>query len=161
MIDEKALSDLKQKFEAASEPPWAYELTGDKDNSWGIGILVDEHANPIAGEAVEPFNEETGEYGERPIVVDAICSSEDNIPNAILITSLVNSFPELERAARLGIKAQAFLELYGTLLGDLIEDKFEGTPIGASELPSVAILGREYEELLAASIAINEEGRPS
>ncbi len=116
MITKQELEALKAKHEHASEVPWAYELTGDKCNSWGIGILVDANEQPIAGEAVEPFEEETGEFGERPIVVEPICTGEDHISNAVLITSLVNAFPDLYALARFALHAREFLNEHGIAL---------------------------------------------
>ncbi len=115
------IAELRKLLENATEPPWAYELVGDKCNDWCIGVLVDANDQPIAGEAVQPFNEETGEYGERPIVVDGICEASDNIPNAILITSLVNAAPSLLALASFAIEAREFLREHGEFVSDLCD----------------------------------------
>src|SRR4051812_4855528 len=49
--------------------PWAYEHVGE--GAWCIGAV---HP-PVKGEIVEPFDEATGQYGEKPIVVEYIAAS--------------------------------------------------------------------------------------
>ena len=69
-IEQHALEAL-QRAEKATEGPWAWENTGE--NSWCLGGVYP----PQSGEIIAPFDEETGEFGEKPDVVDFVASGGD------------------------------------------------------------------------------------
>jgi hypothetical protein len=96
----RLLDRLALLREGATELPWAYELVGDKSNDWCIGHCVDALGNAVAGEIVEPYNEATDEFGEKPVVVEPVCESSDNVMNAAFIVELVNAWPLLSSALR-------------------------------------------------------------
>lgn len=79
------LVELRRLHEAATEAPWAWEMTGDKDNSWGVGIVVDEDYQPVVGR---------NEPGEN-LVVESICDGSDTPENAELIAVMRNALPSL------------------------------------------------------------------
>jgi hypothetical protein len=58
---------------AATGTAWAWEATGDKDNSWAVGHVEDEDGRPLSGEI---------EHGQG-IVIDGVCESiNGHIPDA-------------------------------------------------------------------------------
>lgn len=36
------LDAIRARVDAATPGPWAWEATGEKDNSWGLGVVVDD-----------------------------------------------------------------------------------------------------------------------
>lgn len=50
---------------AATGTTWAWEATGDKDNSWAVGHVEDEDGHPLSGEI---------EHGQG-VVIDGVCES--------------------------------------------------------------------------------------
>jgi hypothetical protein len=57
------LDAVQARADAATEGPWAWEQTGDKDSSWAVGWVMDQDENPLSGRL------ETGEG----IVVEGVC----------------------------------------------------------------------------------------
>lgn len=61
----RAAKLMRERAEAATPWPWAWEATGDKDSSWAVGFVQDEDGNPL-----------TGEIGQgEGIVIDGVCES--------------------------------------------------------------------------------------
>lgn len=56
---------MREHAKAATDGPWAWEATGDKDNSWALGLVCDESEQPIRGQL---------EHGQG-VVVDGVCES--------------------------------------------------------------------------------------
>ena len=54
---------MRERAEAATEGPWAWEATGEKDNSWAVGLVQDEAGSTLVGRI---------EAGEG-IVIDGVC----------------------------------------------------------------------------------------
>jgi hypothetical protein len=64
------LDAVQARVDAATEGPWAWEQTGDKDNSWAVGCVMDEDEQPLSGRL------ETGQG----IVVEGVCEGIDHNP---------------------------------------------------------------------------------
>jgi hypothetical protein len=81
------LTELRRLHEAATPGPWAWEMTGDKDNSWGVGIIVDDDENLITGR---------NEPGEN-LLVESVCEAgaDGNPADAELIVAMRNALPGL------------------------------------------------------------------
>jgi len=82
-----AMAELRRLLDAATPGPWAWEMTGDKDNSWGVGIIVDDDENLITG------RNETGEN----LLVESVCEAgaDGNPADAELIAAMRNALPGL------------------------------------------------------------------
>jgi DNA repair exonuclease SbcCD ATPase subunit len=57
------LAAIKARAGAATEGPWAWEATGDKDGFWAVGLVCDDEENYLSGEL---------EHGQG-VVVEGIC----------------------------------------------------------------------------------------
>jgi hypothetical protein len=80
------IAELRRLHEAATEAPWAWEPTGDKDNSWGLGVVADDAGNLIAGYADQGVHE----------VIEPVCESIDGRhADAALIAEARNALPAL------------------------------------------------------------------
>jgi hypothetical protein len=73
-MDEAAVAWLREQVQgrlvrakAATEGPWAWEATGEKDNSWAVGLVQDEDGTSLAGQI---------EAGQG-IVIEGICEGID------------------------------------------------------------------------------------
>lgn len=126
-MDIKTIEELERLDREATEHPWSYELVGDKCNDWCIGHCVDAEGKPVAGEIVEPYDEDTGEFGEKPVVIDSVCESSDNIQNAAFIVDLRNAAPELLRLAREHAEFVQFIRAHGPLAVRILNMAQEST----------------------------------
>jgi hypothetical protein len=80
------LDAIQARADAATEGPWAWEATGEKDNSWAVGLIQDDDGEPIEGE---------NEPGEN-IVIEGICEGIDaHIPDAEFIAHARADVPAL------------------------------------------------------------------
>lgn len=59
------LDEEEAAAKTATESPWAWEATGEKDNSWAIGLVQTEEGETISGRI---------DAGEG-IVIDGVCES--------------------------------------------------------------------------------------
>lgn len=62
-----AAKTMRDRAQAATEGPWAWEATGDKDSSWAVGLVRDEDERMLTGEIG---------HGEG-IIIDGVCESID------------------------------------------------------------------------------------
>lgn len=93
-------AEIRARARAATPGPWAYELTGDKDNTWNIGLVLGEDdEQPLSGQ----IELEQGD------VIEAICeASLDGTPDdAAFIAHARTDVPDLlgevdQLTARLG-----------------------------------------------------------
>lgn len=83
LLTAKEKAAIKERLSQATDGPWAWEETGEKCNSWGLG-LVDP---PQEGKIEEHFDERTKQFEPLPIVVEAVCTGEDNFANARFIAA--------------------------------------------------------------------------
>ncbi len=142
------LTELRRLHEVATEPPWAWEMTGDKDNSWGVGVIVDDDENLITG------RNETGEN----LLVESVCEAgaDGNPADAALIVAMRNALPgllaEVERlrAAAPQVDADAFERFARTAdpaaLAELIE-KATGAKVESVSTSRAAAPASEDDEL--------------
>lgn len=87
---------LRALLRQATQPPWTWESTGEKDNSWCIGVTEP----PVAGQIAEWFNEDTGTFSDHPEVVEFVAQSgSTGFADAALIVAAVNALPALLDAA--------------------------------------------------------------
>jgi hypothetical protein len=118
------LDIIQARADAATEGPWAWEATGEKDNSWAVGLIQDDDGEPIEGE---------NEPGDN-IVIEGICEGIDaHIPDAEFIAHARQDVPALVaelRAARETCHAlQRWVALPGMFWGDTPET---GSEVGAA-----------------------------
>jgi hypothetical protein len=81
------LEQWRTNVEAATEGPWSWEATGDKDNSWALGFVQDEDGNTLSGQL---------DNGEG-IIIEGVCESvEDaNYADAEFIVTARTAMPAL------------------------------------------------------------------
>lgn len=67
------LDEDEAAVKAATPGPWAWEATGDKDNSWAVGLVQDDDEQPLSGQI---------EHGQG-VVIDGVCESiNGHVPDA-------------------------------------------------------------------------------
>jgi len=97
---------------AATGTAWAWEATGDKDNSWAVGYVEDEDGRPLSGEI---------EHGQG-IVIDGVCESiNGNLADAPHIARQNPARTLREVAAHRKILARYTEPLEGLGLGEQLQ----------------------------------------
>lgn len=96
MTPEEALADEALAEHAKTTPgPWAYEFTGEKDNSWGLGIIIGANDEPVIG-----LNEDLDAEVETTICVNDGGSSDSNLADPEWIAHAHEREPLLAQAVR-------------------------------------------------------------
>lgn len=94
---------IDRLYAQASEKPWAWWNTGDKDNGWQIGLMTLEGGKLVGG---DQSADQRGEEDEEPFCIQNICenwgsSSDANLADAALAVELVNAWPQIRAALKL------------------------------------------------------------
>lgn len=93
---------LRELLNDVTPGPWSWMATGEKDNSWALGLAVDPRdESPIRGCVndweSEHYDDETGD-GPIAIVVEHVCSNEGSnahLADPEFIAAVRNVFPLL------------------------------------------------------------------
>lgn len=93
----KAAARIRQFANNATDGPWAWEATGQQDNSWALGTVVDEGGDDLSGDITD--------HDGPTEVVDAVCYQDDgNLSDAAYIALL---HPPVGRAVAELLEASA------------------------------------------------------
>ena len=90
---------IDRLYEGSTEKPWAWWNTGDKDNSFQIGLMADKDGKLVGGDCSA---DNYGEDEEQPTFIEEIAEypSGVGVPLATpaLICELVNNWPTIRAA---------------------------------------------------------------
>lgn len=97
-MKEARLKDIEARANAATEGPWAWESVGLQSNEWALGTMFPTHE----GEVIDTYDEATGKFGKKPVVVEGIAQScgEGLFANARFIAAARSDVPALCAAVR-------------------------------------------------------------
>ena len=116
----EAIELLERLDREATAGPWSWERTGDKDNSWCVGVSCDENGVSVAGLIEEEFDDTASgvEFLPKPEVVEFICENgnDGTFADADLLVSLRNAATALLEAAKRANEYEAFFREHATEL---------------------------------------------
>jgi len=118
------LEAIRARLAAATPGPWGWQATGEKDNSWSLGTVIDDDEQPMSGEV-----------GDAGTVVEFVAEGFDHVPNADFIAHAPEGIAHLLRVADAAEALLAWVEHGGfnshcQWCGQF-DHHVEGCPVGA------------------------------